>query len=169
MPEKPLFGYKMHLAVDQGSGLVRRAILTPGHVSDKSPFLDLVQGDEQAVYADKGYDGAWYRAATGRAGHRRWRHGRQLPAAAARCRGPRPQPRNRGDPRAGRTHLRAPQALVRLRRVRYRSLLKNALQLQLLAVALNLRRALVLTIPPPWGGGGNAVRPQPLSTRRGAG
>jgi IS5 family transposase len=30
-------------------------------------------------------------------------------------------------------------------RVRYRSLVENALQLQLLAVALNLRRALVLT------------------------
>jgi IS5 family transposase len=29
--------------------------------------------------------------------------------------------------------------------VRYRSLVKNTLQLQLLAVALNLRRALVLT------------------------
>ena len=31
------------------------------------------------------------------------------------------------------------------RRARYRSLVKNTLQLQLLAVALNLRRALVLT------------------------
>ena len=59
MPEQPLFGYKMHLAADQGSGLVRRAIPTPGHVSDKVPFLDLVQGDERAVYADKGYAGAW--------------------------------------------------------------------------------------------------------------
>jgi hypothetical protein len=61
----------MHLAVDHGSGLVRRAILTPGHVSDKLPFLDLVHGDERAVGvcpraglrpdpgADKGYDGAW--------------------------------------------------------------------------------------------------------------
>jgi IS5 family transposase len=48
--------------LDQDSGLVRRAILTPGHVSDKLPFLDLVQGDERAVYADKGYDGTWYRA-----------------------------------------------------------------------------------------------------------
>ena len=62
MPEKPLFGYKAHVAVDQGSGLVRRAILTPAHVSDKTPFLALVQGDEQAVFADKGYDGWWYRA-----------------------------------------------------------------------------------------------------------
>jgi hypothetical protein len=34
MPEKPLFGYKMHLAVDQGSGLVRHAILIPVKVSD---------------------------------------------------------------------------------------------------------------------------------------
>jgi transposase, IS5 family len=61
MPEKPLFGYKAHVAVDQGSGLVRQAILTPANVSDKTPFLDLVQGDEQAVLADKGYDGWWYR------------------------------------------------------------------------------------------------------------
>ena len=29
MPETPLLGYKMHLAVDQGPGLVRQAILTP--------------------------------------------------------------------------------------------------------------------------------------------
>jgi transposase, IS5 family len=73
MPEKPLFGYKAHVAVDHGSGLVRQAILTPANVSDKTPFLALVQGDEQAVGAcpqaglrpdpgaDKGYDGWWYR------------------------------------------------------------------------------------------------------------
>jgi transposase, IS5 family len=54
MPEKPLFGYKMHLAVDQGSGLVRQALVTPANVSDKTRFLDLVQGDEQAVFTDKG-------------------------------------------------------------------------------------------------------------------
>jgi len=59
--DETLFGYKMHLAVDQDSGLVRQAILTPANVSDKTPFPDLVQGDEQAVYADKGYDGWWYR------------------------------------------------------------------------------------------------------------
>ena len=60
MPEQPLFGYKAHVAVDQSSGLVRQAILTPANVSDKTPFLALVQGDEQAVYADRGYDGWWY-------------------------------------------------------------------------------------------------------------
>jgi hypothetical protein len=37
------------------------------------------------------------------------------------------------------------QALVRLPPVRCRSLVKNVLQLQLLALAMNLRRALALT------------------------
>jgi IS5 family transposase len=144
MPEQPLFGYKMHLAVDQGSGLVRRAILTPGHVSDKVPFLDLVQGDERAVYADKGYDGAWYRArlveqgiADGvMAGDYRQR---RLDAAG--------RARNRAI-----GSIRAPVertfALLKrwygYGRVRYRSLVKNALHLQLLCIALNLRRALVV-------------------------
>jgi transposase, IS5 family len=68
MPETPLFGDKMRLAVDHGSGLVRRAMLTSGHVSDKLPFLDLVQGDERAVYADRGYDGWWYRRELARRG-----------------------------------------------------------------------------------------------------
>ena len=145
MPEKPLFGYKMHLAVDHGSGLVRRAILTPGHVSDKLPFLDLVQGDERAVYADKGYDGAWYRARLleqGIADGVMAGNYRQRPLDAAG------RARNR---RIGAIRAPVERTFALLKRwygygrVRYRSLIKNALQLQLLAVALNLRRALVLT------------------------
>ena len=145
MPEKPLFGYKMHLAVDHGSGLVRRAILTPGHVSDKLPFLDLVQGDERAVYADKGYDGAWYRARLleqGIADDVMAGDYRQRPLDAAG------RARNR---MTGAIRAPVERAFAILKRhygygrVRYRSLIKNALQLQLLAVALNLRRALVLS------------------------
>ena len=92
MPEQPLFGYKMHLAVDQGSGLVRRAILTPAHVSDKTPFLDLVQGDEQTVYADRGDDGWCYRQELAERDRRR-HHGRQLSPAPAGRRRPRPDGR----------------------------------------------------------------------------
>ena len=145
MPEKPLFGYKMHLAVDQGSGLVRRAILTPGHVSDKLPFLDLVQGDEQAVYADRGYDGWWYRAelaARGIADGIMAGDYRQRPLDAAG------HARNRALAAVRRPIERTFGLMKRwygYGRVRYRSLVKNTLQLQLLAVALNLRRALVLT------------------------
>ena len=119
-------------------------MLTPANVSDKTPFLALVQGDERVVYADKGYDGWWYRRepaergiADGIIAGNYWR--RPL-AAAGRA-------RNRA---LGK--LRAPVertfAIMKrwygYRRVRYRSLVKNALQLQLLAVAMNLRRALVL-------------------------
>ena len=145
MLEKPLFGYKMHLAVDQGSGLVRRAILTPGHVSDKVPFLALVQGDEQAVYADKGYDGWWYRQeltlrgiGDGIMAASYWR--RPLDAAG--------HARNRAIGQIRASVERTFAIMKRwygYRRVRYRSRVRNALQLQLLACAMNLRRALVLS------------------------
>jgi IS5 family transposase len=135
----------MHLAGDQGSGLVRQAILTPGHVSDKTPFLALVQGDEQAVYADKGYDGWWYKAELAARGitdgimaGSYWRR----PLAAGG------HARNRA---LGRIRAPVERSFAILKRwygyhrVRYRSLVRNALQLQLLALAMNLRRALALT------------------------
>jgi len=145
MPEKPLFGYKMHLAVDQGSGLVRQALLTPGHVSDKVPFLALVQGDEQAVYADRGYDGWWYRRELAEQGI-----ADGIMAASYRQRrlDAEGHARNRA---LGRIRAPVERSFAILKRhygygrVRYRSLVRNALQLQLLAIAMNLRRALVLT------------------------
>jgi transposase, IS5 family len=144
MPEKPLFGYKAHVAVDQGSGLVRRAILTPANVADKTPFLDLVQGDERMVYADKGYESRWFRERLVEQG---------IADGVMRCDFQRrrltPDDHARNRMLAP---LRAPVertfAILKrwygYRRVRYRSLVKNVLQLQLLAVAMNLRRVLVL-------------------------
>jgi transposase, IS5 family len=145
MPEQPLFGYKMQLAVDHGSGLVRRAILTPGHVSDKLPFLELVQGDERAVDADQGSAGAWYRARLveqGIAAGVMAGDDRQRPLDAAG------RARNR---MSGAIRAPVERTFARLKRwyghgrVRYRSPVRTALQLHLLAVALNLRRALVLS------------------------
>lgn len=51
------FGYKLHAAVDLGTGIVRRAIVTPANVADVDQGHHLVIGDERAVYADKGYVG----------------------------------------------------------------------------------------------------------------
>ena len=142
MPEKPLFGAKMHLTVDQGSGLVRRAD------AGARPCLGQRgvphrEGDERAVYADRattagGIAGRWPAASC-----RRHDDG-QLPAAPLDAVAM-PQ-RTIGPIRApiGRTFA-LHKRWYGYRRVRYRSLIKNALQLQLLAVALNLRRALVLT------------------------
>jgi len=53
---KSRFGYKAHVAVDQDSGLVRQAVMTPADVHDSVKADELVQGDEDAVYGDKGYD-----------------------------------------------------------------------------------------------------------------
>ena len=52
------FGYKMHVAVDQGSSLVRAVRLTPANIQEVMIGPELVQGDEDAVYADRGYDAA---------------------------------------------------------------------------------------------------------------
>lgn len=64
------FGYKLHVAVDQGSGIVRGARLTPANVNEITIGPELVQGDESAVWADKAYVGPTMRAAIRAAGAR---------------------------------------------------------------------------------------------------
>ncbi len=49
------FGYKAHLAVDEESGLVRRAEMTSADLHDSQRGEAMIQGDEQAYYADKAY------------------------------------------------------------------------------------------------------------------
>lgn len=53
---KSHFGYKAHIAVDQHSGLIRKAVLTPASVNDTEVADALILGDERAVYADKAYE-----------------------------------------------------------------------------------------------------------------
>ena len=49
-------GYKAHIAMDQGSELIRSAIMTSAKVADSSMGDNLICGDERAVYGDKGYE-----------------------------------------------------------------------------------------------------------------
>jgi transposase, IS5 family len=53
---KSYFGYRLHVGVDEGSGLVRRLAFTPAHVNESLVADALISGDERAVYADKGYE-----------------------------------------------------------------------------------------------------------------
>jgi IS5 family transposase len=142
---KAHFGYKAHLAMDQGSNLIRGAILTSAKVYESLVADDLIQGDERAVYADRAYEHKGRRHRLKALGikdrimHRRHKHQPQLPHWQQR-----------------RNHLIAPiRAAVEhlfatmkrgygYRRVRYFSLARNALQLELICVAMNLRRAAVL-------------------------
>lgn len=140
------FGYKAHVSVDQGSNLIRRAKLTPANIYESLMADDLICGDEGAVYADKAYEHKGRRKRLRASGikdrimHRRSKHYPALPRWQQRRNaliGPirRPIERVFGT-------LKRSYGYVR---VRYYRLHRNATQLCLLAVALNLRRAIVLT------------------------
>ena len=87
---KSYFGYKMHVGVDQGSGLIRKVAFTPARLLDGQVAEALISGDEAAVYADRAYESAKRRAALKAAGikdrimHRRHRYMPVLPRWMAR-------------------------------------------------------------------------------------
>jgi transposase, IS5 family len=49
------YGYKAHVGVDEGSGLIRAVITTPANVNDTVPADRLILGDEKVVWADAAY------------------------------------------------------------------------------------------------------------------
>ena len=137
-------GYKMHAAVDQFSGLVRKVIVTPANINDTTPADELILGDEAAVYADKAYDTHQRRAQLQRRGvfaglmHRANKH--QPLSAEQKALNDKVK------------RLRAPvertfgilKQHYRLRRTRYIGLLRTAVQITLACIAMNIKRALVL-------------------------
>lgn len=143
---KSYYGYKAHVAVDRGSGLIRRALMTPANVHDTVPADTLVMGDEKAVYGDKAYATHARRASLKARGikdrimHRankhqptlpRWQKKRNELIASARA----PVERTFGIWRRAYGYAR----------VRYFSLVANAFELQMKCFAFNLRRLVVLT------------------------
>ena len=141
---RAFFGFKAHLAVDQGSGLVRRTRLTAANVNETLVADGLILGDEAAVYADKAYDTAARHAALAARGigDGIMRRGNRRPLGAAEV------ARNRALVPIRSAIERVFGTLKRhygWTRVRYRGLARNATHLDLLCLALNLRRADVLT------------------------
>ena len=53
---QPTYGFKLHVGVDDGSGIIRKTEMTPASTHDSRVFEELLSGDERAVYADKAYD-----------------------------------------------------------------------------------------------------------------
>jgi IS5 family transposase len=142
---KTYFGYKAHIGVDEGSGLIRRAELTPAKTSDSETAEALICGDEAAVYADKAYELKERRARLKAAGikdrimHRSHKHQAQLPHWQA-VRNQLISPIRSAVERVFGTFKRS----YGYRRVRYRGLSANLLQLRLLCIAFNLRKAQAL-------------------------
>jgi len=50
------YGYKATVNVDKESKLIRKTIVAPNNVSEAREFKRVLKGDEQEVFADKGYD-----------------------------------------------------------------------------------------------------------------
>lgn len=139
------FGYRVHVGVDAGSGLIRRLALTPAHVNESSVADALICGDEKAVYADKGYENKNRRAALkarnvkDRIMHRNHKNQSALPPWQVR--------RNRLI-----APIRAPveavfgsfKRLYRRARVRYCNFVHNLADFHRLATVYNLRRAITL-------------------------
>lgn len=54
--KKTLYGYKDHIGVDPKSEFVSEFICTPANVHDSQVMEELIEGHEQAIFADKAYD-----------------------------------------------------------------------------------------------------------------
>jgi IS5 family transposase len=138
---KARFGYKLHAAIDHGTGLVRQARLTPANVPEVEIGHDLVTGDEQAVYADKAYVGPRMRKRLGTSGIKD-----RVQRRAARCRPLRPI-ETRRNILIGRIRGRIEGvfgALKRsygLARMRYMGLARNTTGTFITLIAWNLARA----------------------------
>jgi IS5 family transposase len=140
------FGYKAHVGVDEGSGLIRSVVTTPANVNDTVPADLLIRGDEKTVLADGAYH----------------THARE---AALKAQGIKPRLMRRPNKHHPKlpTRLQHYNKLISRRRapvettfatlkrrmglgvIRYRGLAKATGQVLIAAMAFNLRRWAVLS------------------------
>lgn len=140
------FGYKAHMGVDEGSGLIRSVITTPANVNDTVPADRLIRGDERVIWADAAYDTHARRArlkAEGRKARiarRPNKHHPELPERLKRYN--RLIARRRA---AVETTFATLKNRMRLSFIRYIGLRKAAAQVLFAALAFNMRRWAAIT------------------------
>lgn len=140
------FGYKAHVGVDAGSGLIRSLITTPANVNETVVADRLLRGDEGFVLADAAYDTQARRAGLKKQGvkpriaRRPNKHHPKLPARLERYN--RLIARRRA---AVETTFATLKCRMRLTAIRYIGLAKASAQVHLAAIAFNLRRWAALT------------------------
>jgi transposase, IS5 family len=145
---KSVFGYKMHIGVDEEHTLIRRVDLTDASVTDTEPADGLICGDEKVVYGDQAYYTHARHARLKQAGikdrlmRRPNKHHPELP--------PRQKRRNRMIASV-RAAVERPFAVLKehygLRRMRFYTFVRNRVQLVLACCAYNLRRAASVLAP----------------------
>jgi IS5 family transposase len=135
------YGYKAHVGVDEGSGLIRRVVTTPANVNDTVVADALIVGDESCVLADGAYHtharekSLKERRIKPRLMRRPNRHHRILPPRLARLN--RLISRRRA---AVETTFATLKHRMGLGLIRYRGLAKARAQVLLAVIAFNMRR-----------------------------
>lgn len=134
---KSYFGYKIHVGVDQESGIIRKQAFTSAHVHDTKLFSLLISEDEAFVFADKGYAPSKNNLLLKRRGIKNgilFKRERRCPVY------------QRFNHHVSKIRSRVETVFGALkrnygyRRVRYRSLVKNSLQFSLLCICYNLKK-----------------------------
>lgn len=140
------FGYKAHVGVDQGSGLIRSLVTTPANVNDTVPADGLIRGDERSVLADAAYHTHARERRLKSAGvkprlmRRPNKHHPALPSRLRRYN--RLIARRRASVE---TTFATLKRRMGLDRIRYIGLAKAAAQMRMAAIAFNMRRWVTLT------------------------
>jgi len=141
------FGYKVHVAVDLGSGLVRALAVTPANLQEIQVAPRLLEAAAGTVYGDRGYDSDGLRASLAQRGLgdgvMRRRRGRDLTPADT--------DRNHAlslTRRAVEGVFGTMKRTYRMGRMRAFSLARNTVDVSLFTLAYNLRRWRVLATTP---------------------
>jgi IS5 family transposase len=135
------YGYKAHVGVDEGSGLIRSLITTPANINDTTPADGLILGDEKVVWGDAAYHTHARQAVLKASGvkprlmRRPNRHHPDLPPRLKRYN--QLIARRRA---AVETTFATLKNRMGLRAIRYVGLAKASAQMLLAAMAFNLRR-----------------------------
>lgn len=134
------YGYKAHVGVDQGSGIIRSVITTPANVNDTTPADGLVRGDERTVWGDGAYHTHAREAALKQRGVKARlmrRANKHHPLSERLRRYNRLIARRRGQVETTFATLKNRMGLTR---IRYVGLAKASAQVLMAAMAFNMRR-----------------------------
>jgi IS5 family transposase len=143
--KKFCYGYKGHIAVDQGSGIIRKQSFTSACVHDSQQTGELICGDEQALFADKAYSSDELKQSCRKNGV----------FYGVMDKGRRNRPLSQKQKKANSRKSRIRNAVERpfawfkrilgYRMVRYVNLRRNALHFTFLCIVHNLRRGVCLS------------------------
>lgn len=151
VPRKPFHGYKAHLAMDAGSQIITRMVITPGNVHDGRILPEVLDSHASLITADKAYDTNANLRLLHRLGiesaiiprgdrssQELWKHNRRQRVQTAIMR------RRTIEPK-----VQELKNYHGLSRCRYWGLAKTTIQALLTALAVNLKRMVKLLYEPP--------------------